>query len=151
MRGQGAHRAYDSAAGAVRFLEQGGREQDRRARRADGRDAKSMLVHSPLACRSALNLAFGEAQQIAIGFEDFAVDVVIVDQDAETVLHFGQHGCDRHRIEFGQFAEQAAVFGQRRRAFVAEAEDIGEQGAKGGIDFMANRHKGSCRFIQSRL
>src|SRR3546814_5867459 len=71
---------------------------------------------------------------MAIGFENLAIDLVVVDQDAEPVLHLGEHGRYRHRIEFGQLAEQAAVGGQRRGAVRAEAEDVGKQRAQGGID-----------------
>src|SRR3546814_4487383 len=46
---------------------------------------------------SARDLAHRKGEQIAVGFENLAVGLVVVDQDAEPVLHLGEHGRDRHR------------------------------------------------------
>src|SRR3546814_10111762 len=62
----------------------------------------------------ARDLAHRKGEQMAIGFENLAIDLVVVDPDAGPALHLGEHGRDRHRIEFGQLAEQAAVGGQRK-------------------------------------
>src|SRR3546814_15942867 len=71
--------------------------------------SSDLFVHAPPLPASAANFPLGEVEKIAIGFKYFAVDLVIVDQDAQPVFHFGQHGRDRHRIEFGQRSEERRV------------------------------------------
>ena len=92
-----AHDFGDLVAGLVRFVKQGGQDQQAvRARPVEGqgiflrgtalrqgtgpaRDHASASVGFPLGPR--------ESEQRAIGIEQFAIDLVIVDDDAETVLH----------------------------------------------------------------
>src|SRR5215207_2341632 len=60
----------------------------------------------------AVELCRDETEQGAVSLEHLAVDLVVLDDDAEAVLDFGQQAGDGHRIELGQMAEQAGLGGE---------------------------------------
>jgi len=82
-------------------------------------------------------LAFGKCQKRAIGFEQFAIDFVIIDHDAETVFNLGKQAGNRHGIKFGQMAEKAGFGSELRNPIMLQSQDIAQYPAQDGIGFNA--------------
>ena len=53
--------------------------------------------------------------------------VLLLDHNAEPVFHFRQQASDRHRIQFGQVAEQPRFRSEGRSLLRVEAQHIGDQ------------------------
>ena len=54
------------------------------------------------------------------------LNLVVLDDDGEAVLDFGEQPGDGHRIELGQMAEQAGIRGEARDGIGAEPQHIAE-------------------------
>ena len=83
---------------------------------------------------SAICLGCGEAHQSAEGFQHLAIDLIILDQDAETLLEFGKHSGHCHRIQFRQGAEQWGLATKGGDPLLAQAKHVPKHRAYCGID-----------------
>ena len=48
----------------------------------------------------------GKGNQIAEGFKQFAVNLIIFNHDIETVFQFGEQPCHCHAVQFGYRSEK---------------------------------------------
>src|SRR5690606_35792145 len=89
---------------------------------------------------AAVELRRHEAEKGAVSLEHLAVDFVVLDDDREAVLYFGQQSCDGHRIEFGEVAEQTRIGGEICGPIGAEAEHVPQHLAQnqGGFEIIAD-------------
>lgn len=83
---------------------------------------------------SARRVGGGEADQRAEAFQHFAIDLVILDQDAKTFLYFCQQTRDRHRIKFRQRTEQQRLVRERGDTVFADPQHIAQACADGSFD-----------------
>ena len=67
--------------------------------------------------------------QLAERLQHFAVNLVILDQDAQAILQFGQHARDRHRVQLGQRTEQRRVRVETVHALGRQTQHIGQYAA----------------------
>ncbi len=103
----------DERPGAVGLLEQ--RKRGDYDRAGSGAEAKHRFAAAgPIVMiDQASALSAGEARERAEGLEHLAVDLVVLDQDAEAILDLGEHAGHRERIEFGKRAEQRRILMER--------------------------------------
>ncbi len=131
-----ARAVHHQVAYAVRLIEQRRQDQQRRAIIRAVAEAQFVVAVEPIA-RNHAALGPREIDEIAEILEQLAIDLVILDQDAQAILHLGEKPCDRHRIELGQRAEQLGIAVETGDLRFGQAQNVAQHLAHHGFDRVA--------------
>eukprot|EP00456_Euglypha_rotunda_P061734 TRINITY_DN51706_c0_g1_i1.p2 TRINITY_DN51706_c0_g1~~TRINITY_DN51706_c0_g1_i1.p2 ORF type:complete len:138 (+),score=18.98 TRINITY_DN51706_c0_g1_i1:263-676(+) len=78
--------------------------------------------------RLTADLRLRKSDQRSERLERVAVNILIVDQDVETIFDLGQQASDRHGIQFRQRTEQRRVRIEGVDPILRQAEHVAQQG-----------------------